>query len=307
MSRSIQVSLPQGKTDSLVGELSSSEGVVGISLHRGAALKPPGDLLMIDATNEGLHEVLTILANQDVGKSGSVLTSEPRSLVSPSSQDQIDQETNEASWPEMAALLRRETNLSGNYLMAMLFAGIVAAAGLWTDTVHIVVGAMVMAPGFEPIIRVPFGALSQERWSWRQGASSTAAGYAAMIIGAAAALLLLTRLDPSAASLGDRQWVQYWSSVKPSSVLIALAAGAAGAAIIAAQRSVLTAGVMIALALVPSASIVGMALASGDLGLAGNGAWRWLVDALCVVAGGGLILLLKRYLQHSGADAPVRQ
>lgn len=307
MSRTIQVSLPQGKTKLLLDELSNSSGVVGISLLRGASLKPSGDLLMINATNEGLKEVLTILAKQDVGRNGSVLTSEPQSLVSPSSQDQIDQETNEASWPEIAALLRRETNLSSNYLIAMFLSGVIAAAGLWTDTVHIVVGAMVIAPGFEPIIRVPFGVLSRERWSWRQGLSSTAAGYAALIFGAAMALLLLSSLGSSEASLEDRHWVQYWSSVKASSVLIALAAGAAGAAIIAAQRSVLSAGVMIALALIPSASIVGMALASGNLGLAGSGASRWLVDALCVVLGGGLVLSLKRCFQHSGADAPIRE
>lgn len=305
MSRTIQVALPEEKTDVLVAELSTSRGVVGISLHRGASLKPPGDLLVIDATNEGMKEVLTLLAKQEVGRNGSVLTSEPQSLVSPSSQGQIDQETNEASWPEMAALLRRETNVSSNYIIAMLLSGVVAAAGLWTDTVHIVVGAMVIAPGFEPIIRVPFGAFSRDNRSWRQGLWSTAAGYAAMIVGAAAAVLLLGLLDPASAGLGDRHWIRYWSSVKPTSVLVALAAGAAGAAIIAAQRSVLSAGVMIALALIPSASIVGMALASGDLELAGSGGLRWLVDALSVILGGGVILLLKRYIQHGGADAPV--
>lgn len=150
MSRSIQVSLPADKTDPLVSELSNSKGIVGISLHRGASLKPPGDLLVIDATNEGMKNILDLLAKQDVGKDVSVLTSEPQSLVSASSQNQIDQETNEASWPEMAALLRRETNVSSNYILAMLLAGVVASAGLWTDTVHIVVGAMVIAPGFEP-------------------------------------------------------------------------------------------------------------------------------------------------------------
>lgn len=52
-----------------------------------------------------------------------MLTSEPRSLVSPQKQSQIDQEGNETSWPEMIALLRRETNVTSNYLMAMFFAG----------------------------------------------------------------------------------------------------------------------------------------------------------------------------------------
>ena len=102
------------------------------------------------------------MARRLTGESGTVLTSEPQRLVSPTSQKQIDEETNEASWPEMAALLRRETNVSSNYLMAMFFSGVVAAAGLWSDMLHIVIGAMVIAPGFEPIIRVPFGHLAQQ-------------------------------------------------------------------------------------------------------------------------------------------------
>ncbi|MFC4173434.1 hypothetical protein ACFOYU_15425 [Microvirga sp. GCM10011540] len=69
-----------------------------------------------------------------------------------------------------------------------------------------------------------------------------------MLLGAAATLLVVMLIDASSTSLGHRHWVQYWSSVNPISILVALAAGATGAAIIAAQRSVLTAGVMIALA-----------------------------------------------------------
>lgn len=296
MSRSIQVSVPSDKTDGIVDELRCADGVVGISLHRGASIKPPGDVLMIQATNEAFKPIQGRLAKV-IGDSGSVLTSEPRSLVSPTSQEQIDEETNEASWPEMAALLRRETNISSNYIMAMFFSGVVAAAGLWSDTLHIVIGAMVIAPGFEPIIRVPFGFLAEERRAWSTGLKSTAVGYLALVLGAAAAALIAMLISSTPeGELGSRYWVQYWSSLNPMSVVIALAASGAGAAIIAAQRSVLTAGVMIALALVPSASIIGMALVSGEPGLAGQAAMRWLVDVGCVVLGGAVVFGAKRML-----------
>lgn len=232
-------------------------------------------------------------------RNSSVVTSEPRSLVSPSHQIRIDEETNEGSWSEIAALFRRETNITSNYLMAMAFAGMVAAAGLWTDTVHIVVGAMVIAPGFEPILRVPFGLLASDSRSSSVGLRSTLIGYAAMMAGAAAAYLLLRVVQPSSAELSAQPWVQYWSSLKPSSIIIVTAASAAGAAIIAAQRSVLTAGVMIALALVPSASIVGMGMAAGDFALAGKALMRWGADAGCVALAGGLVFLLKRRVLHA--------
>ena len=253
MSRMVQVSISSDMTERIVGELHGTDGVVGISLQRGASLKPPGDVITVQATNDAFESLQVLLASF-TGESGTVLTSEPQSLVSPVAQPQIDEQTNEASWPEMAALLRRETNVSSNYIMAMFFSGIVASGGLWSDTLHIVIGAMVIAPGFEPIIRVPFGILARERRSWTTGLKSTALGYLALVLGAATAALIamLIGVTPDG-DLNSRHWVRYWSSIEPMSIVVALAASGAGAAIIAAQRSVLTAGVMIALALVPSA------------------------------------------------------
>lgn len=302
MSRTIEISLPPERTDELAAELTTADGVTGLSLQRGASLKPPGDILTLHATNEGLEAVQRVIQRHVVGaKISSVMTSEPRSLLSSSGQKQINRETNEASWDEIAALLRRETNVTVNYLLAMLLAGAVAAAGLWSDTVHIVIAAMVIAPGFEPILRAPFGLLGSRGEGVRQGLVATAVGYGVLALGAAISLLILQVIDPSPTALSERQWVGYWSSVQPSSVLIALAAGIAGAAVIAAQRSVLTAGVMIALALIPAIAIAGMAMAVGDLALAGKGLLRWAVDAVCVALGGGGLFVLKRLLQHRGS------
>jgi uncharacterized hydrophobic protein (TIGR00271 family) len=304
MSRSIQVSVPSDKTDRIVEKLRGMRGVVSLSLQKGASLKPRGDVLVVQATNEAFAPIQAWLADY-VGDSGTVMSSEPRSLVSPTSQQQIEQETNEGSWPEMAALLRRETNPSSNYLMAMFFAGLVASAGLWSDQLHIVIAAMVIAPGFEPIIRVPFGVLAQEQRSWRMGLKSTLVGYVALILGAAVAVLVAMVIsDATEGTLGSRQLVQYWSSLSPMSVIIALAAAAAGAAIIAAQRSVLTAGVMIALALIPSASIIGMAVVSGELSLAAQALLRWLVDVACVVAGGTVVFGAKKLVKRRADRSP---
>lgn len=189
----------------------------------------------------------------------------------------------------MATKLRRETNLTVNYLLAMFFAGVIAAVGIWTSTIHLVIGAMVIAPGFEPILRIPFGVLARNGRAWRQGLSATAGGYAAMLIGGALAALVLPFLKDGP-PLRELHWAVYWSSFSATSILVAFCAGAAGAAIIAAHRSVLTAGVMIALALIPTATLTGMALAAGDFALAGRAAVQWLIEATLVAVSGGSIL-----------------
>lgn len=309
MPRSIEVSVPSERSPPLVNELERRDGVVGLSVQTGASKKPQGDVITIHMTNDSVEAVLAIL-RRHLDDRSSVVSSEPRSVTSASSQKQIDSENDEASWPEMATKLRRETNLTANYILAMFFAGVIAAVGIWTSTIHLVVGAMVIAPGFEPFLRVPFGLLAGDRRAWQQGLSATAGGYLAMVIGGALAGFVLPLLK-AAPPLRELHWAAYWSSFNSTSVLVALCAGAAGAAIIAAHRSVLTAGVMIALALIPTATLSGMAIAAGDFVLAGQVAARWLLEAALVTLSGGSIFALKKAMLSNGtetarADAPFR-
>lgn len=231
-------------------------------------------------------------------------TTEPKSLIAPPSQNGIEKESNETIWEEMGFLLRRETNVSANYLSLMALSGGVAAVGLWTNTLHIVIGAMVIAPGFEPLLRISFGVVAAPRALASRGLLSSVTGYLAMGLGAAVTGWLLRIIDSShSMDLETRSWVQYWSQIKPSAVLLSFLASLAGAVVVSAQRSVLSAGVMIALALIPAISIAAMALAFGDISLAGRGLVRWLLDVALVIIAGLLVLGLKQAFVHHGRRA----
>ena len=302
MPRTIEVSLAAPTADRLVAELQKIDGVVSIRRDRGVSVRPPGDVVSACTTDEGITEVQRILDRLELGDDATVSTSEPQSVIAQSYEDQLDDETNEATLEEMAWMLRRETNITNNYVMAMAFAGGVAAAGLWTDTLHIVVGAAVIAPGFEPILRIPFGLIAMRKPRLRRGLLSTAVGYGALFLGALLTTWLFAWSGLGAEAASERQWLQYWSTIKPSGVLIALLASAAGMAIVAAQRSVLSAGVMIAIGLVPGMAICGMGVALGDFALAGGGLLRWSVDAVAVIAAGAAVLGLKRVFYHRRAS-----
>ena len=275
--------------------------MAGLSLQRGASLDPPGDIVTIQASNDGVRAIFKVLERLEVTDGGSISTSEPRSLLSPPHQNGIDTETNETIWDEMASLLRQDTNFSGNFLMLMALAGAVAAAGLWTDTLHIVVGAMLIAPGFEPLLRIPFGMIGGPRELTIKGLAATGGGYVALLIGAALTYLILRWLDPaSSPDLMTRHWARYWSQVTASSVFVALVGGATGAVVITTQRSTLTAGVMIALALVPTMALVGMASVYGDWQVAGHGFILWAANVAAVLVASTATFGLKQIFVHRG-------
>lgn len=299
MPRVIEITVASEKTDLILERLRALEDVAGLSLQRDASLMPPGDIITAAATNDGTRAVLDLVDKMGVLESGSVRTTQPRSLLAPPSQNGIEQESNETIWEEMGFLLRRDTNLSANYLSLMALSGGVAAVGLWTNTLHIVIGAMVIAPGFEPLLRVSFGIVAGPRVLAPRGLLSSVAGYLLMGIGAALTVWLLRMIDPSQPmELETRSWVQYWSKVTPTGTLLSFIAGLAGAVVVCAQRSVLSAGVMIALALIPAISIAAMALVAGDFSLAGRGFARWLLEVTLVIVAGLLVLGLKQIFVH---------
>lgn len=299
MPRVIELSIAPEKADAVLERLQGMEGVVGLARHAAASLSPPGDIVAVQVANDAVRTVLEALAELEVLDGGSIATNEPRSLLSPRHQHTIDRESNETVWDEMAFMLREDTNLAVNYLALMALAGAVAAVGLWTDTLHIVIASMLIAPAFEPLVRMPFGLIVGLRELATGGLVSAVAGYLMLVLGSLLATFILQLVDPrSLQELQGQFWLAYWSTVTATAVFTSVLGAVAGVLVITGQRSVLTTGVMVALALIPSLSIVGVALAVADFTLAGRGFVRWTVDVGLVVAISAGVIWLKQLLLH---------
>lgn len=299
MSRIIEVTVTPAQRGRFVDRIRGCDGIAGIVVHEGASILPPGDVVSVRASNEAVEAVVEAIGRLGIAETGTVTIDEPNTLLAPAQREAIVREGNEASWEEMEALLRRDTNLSINYLVLMTLAGAIAGVGLIQDELHIVVGAMLVAPGFEPLLRIVFGPVSGA-WqaAWR-GVLSASFGYLLLALGAALATLIVLQIGPPVPpDPAHHEWIAFWTSAAWPDVVVALLAGLAGAIIINSQRTVFAAGVMVALALVPSMAIAGMGLAVGDLGLARDGFVRWAIDAACVLATGSAVMLAKRVFMH---------
>ena len=301
MARTVQVTTAPDRTTAVVEAARETEGVVGVRLERGGSLVPPGDVVTVDATNRAAHALLDRLAAEGlVGADGTAAsTAEPYSLVAPGAQGLVDGDTNDATWEEMASAIRASTNMRANEVLLMAASGVLAAVGLATDAVELVIAAMVIAPEFQPLVQAALGAVSRSRASVRAGVGHVVVGWVALA-GAAAATafaLELSGQDPlggGGAYLPAGSLAAYFTTVSTTTLATDAAAATAGAVLIASRRTTLTAGVSIALPLVPLTALVGVAAVAGEGDTAALALTRWAADAAIVVTAAAAVFGWKR-------------
>lgn len=297
MPRIIQIAVPANHSDDVISLAEKHEGLIGLSLQKGASLKPPGDIVTLQITNRSLHDFMRLVSENGFGQNpgSSIITNEVSSIISAPSNDEIVKDSAEATWEEMEIMIAKEGNMTLNAMLIMLLAGVMAGVGIVNSTLHLVIAAMVIAPGFEPLVRISLSLASRSR-TWRRGFVDTGKAYAALFVGGLLGVLAMQWSGVSAGSsyLERGALVTYWSTINAASLLISAIGGTAGAILVATNRSVLTAGVMIALALVPTPVIVALGLIEGDYELVANGGLRWLVEVMVVLVMSGAVFLWKQ-------------
>jgi hypothetical protein len=80
--------------------------------------------------------------------------------------------------------------------------------------------------------------------------------------------------------------------------VVAAAGGIGGGLLIVVNRRVLTTGIVIALAFVPSLTLAVLELSLGQPELAARGILRWSVDIVLVVVGCSAVFLAKRHVDR---------
>ena len=304
MPRIVQLSVPQEVTTKLVEELQKMNGLIGLRVQKGISLKPKGDVISMEITNRKFSNLMELLSMQKLVDDVhvSVSTSEPNSIISKSSQSQITTDVSEAIWEEMQATINKQSGMTVNMLLTMFLVGVIAVVGIITNALHIVVAAMVLAPAFEPITRISLGLVSTSV-DWKNGLADTVKGYLLLLAGALFGALILYLLGKDLSS-GDTTYLprgvllQYWTSITVTSLVVDIAAAMIGALLIVTHRSVLTAGVMIALALVPATAIAGIGIVATNWDMVAQALLRLLVEISIVATCTAIIFLWKKNSIH---------
>lgn len=171
---------------------------------------------------------------------------------------------------EVYASIADGAKLHRHYLSLVILAAIVAAIGLSHDNTAAVIGAMVVAPLLGPNMAIALGMVLGDLPLVRRALVAAAAGFA-LTLGFAMLLGLVLGVDPTTPELASRTQVGVWDLV------LALAAGCAGALAFTTGAPTYLTGVMVAVALLPPTVASGMLISAGE--------WRGALSALLLAGG----------------------
>lgn len=206
----------------------------------------------------------------------------PRPPASPAREARVDARSAAAvSREEVYASIADTARLTRAYAALVVLASVVAGIGLARDNTAAVIGAMVVAPLLGPNMALALGMVLGDRSLMRRALTTNAAGLA-LAFASAATLGLALDADPSTPELASRTRVAVWD------LLLALAAGCAGALSYTTGAPTYLTGVMVAVALLPPAVASGILLAEAQL--------RGALAALLLAAGNVTALTLSAML-----------
>lgn len=185
--------------------------------------------------------------------------------------------------------LLEESNLDINYLVLILGSCVIATLGLLSNSVAVIIGAMIVAPLMLPIRGLAFGALEGHVVLVRKGLSAIAVGtFLAIVL--AVLLGSLIRLPEFGSEVIARS--------KPTllDLGIAVAAGGiSGFAKVQPKVSATLAGTAIAVALMPPICVVGLALSQGNWSLSLGATLLYLTNLLGITLSCMLTFLIAGY------------
>lgn len=294
----LRVTCPAEVTGAVLDSLRDDPGAVHLTVLRGAAVDPAGDLIEADVAREAADGVLAALCALGVDHTGGV-SLEPLDTVLSDASDAAERAApgdpdDAVVWDELIARTGGDSRLTFTFLAFLTLACLLAVVGVVTNSPVTVVGAMVVGPEFAPLAAIAVGVVLRRGDLVRRAALALGVGFPlAMLIAAAGAVLgeWAGLIGPRVLQTTDQ--VDFIYKVGAFSFIVALIAGAAGMLSLTSAKSAALVGVFISVTTVPAAGFAVVAATAGEWGKAGSSTLQLLVNLVGIVFAGVLVLVLR--------------
>ncbi|MEV0249657.1 DUF389 domain-containing protein [Nocardia sp. NPDC050712] len=151
----IRVNAPAAMTDAVIEVFEADDAVTGLSVLRGASIKPPGDLILADVAREAANDVISRLRDLGVHRDGTIEVDDVRTWLSRSGFDAEVRTPGSSAdavvWADVTQRSYEETELNWTYLSFMTLATVIASIAIIQDSQILMIGAMVLGPEFGAI------------------------------------------------------------------------------------------------------------------------------------------------------------
>jgi uncharacterized hydrophobic protein (TIGR00271 family) len=275
--------------------LASAHNVVHLP---GASHDPDGDLVLADVAREDTSVVIERLRELGLEERGSIVTIEIAASVSDraraAERAAAGSPADAVVWEQVEARTSESAALSGSYLVFMVLATMIAAAGIVTDSIILIIGAMVVGPEFGPLAGICVALVQRRPALARRSLVALVGGFALAIALTYAAVVALRALEVLPDSIGTHAETLFVSDPNRYSVIVALLAGIAGMISLTTAKSAALVGVLISVTTIPAAGNVSVAAAYGDWAECAGALGQLGLNLVVIVCAGLATLAVQR-------------
>jgi uncharacterized hydrophobic protein (TIGR00271 family) len=277
--------------------LREADGVAHVARLPGAALAPPGDVILCDVVREAANSVIEWLQDEEVHHHGAICVEGVDAVVSDAAAAAEAQAAGLAAdalvWEEIEARARDDAQLSVSFVLFMGLAAVIAGIGILLDSPILIVAAMVVGPEYGPLSALCVAAARRRGRPALRAAGTLAAGFGAAAIAAllATAALRAAGLAPDNYEISERQLTAFISRPDALAVVVAVVAGIVGMLSVTEARSGSLIGVLVSVTTIPAVANVGVATAYGQATEVRGAALQLAVNIAGLV-GAGIVTLV---------------
>ena len=191
-----------------------------------------------------------------------------------------------ATREELFSNISNGSQLDRNFVLLAVLSTIVASIGIVENNMAVVIGAMVIAPLLGPNLGLALGSVLGDKELIKTAVITNGMGLVITIVTSVLiAIVWSPNLDSS--ELLSRTQVQY------SSIILALASGIAAVVSLTSRLPNTLVGVMVAVALVPPATVFGMMIGIQNWGLANSAGLLLMINIAAVNLSAQLVFIVR--------------
>lgn len=288
----IRVVSPDDVTALVVERLSAHTGVVNLVTLPQASAAVRADAVQFDVTSDSANSVLRELRELGLGQHSPIIieTIDAAITDAPPTPAWRPSHLGEHApvWAFIEARIAGEASYSPSFFALLIFAGLIGACGILTDSSILIVGAMVVGPEYSAIIAAALGIERGDRSSVRRGLLALLVGFVAAIAVTLLFALCIRGLGyaPGPYRRGLRPISDLINSPDLFSVVLAVVAGLVGVVSLTLSRAGALIGVFISVTTIPAAADIAVSVAFGRWREASGSAIQLLLNVgLLIVVG----------------------
>jgi uncharacterized hydrophobic protein (TIGR00271 family) len=266
----LRIVVPSHQAEHALDLLEATPSVINLIYLERAAHRPVGDVILCDVAREDASVVMSDLRELEIERDGSIAMEDIDSMSSDAAtraeKAAEGYPSDAVVWEEVESRTSENVELSASFLAFMALAMLIAAVGILTDQVVLIIGAMVVGPDFGPIAALSVAAVQRRSDLARRSLIALVVGFP---VGIATAFVFTLALDaagqiPSGFTTEGHPFTKFISDPDFYSFLVAFFAGTVGALALTSAKSGALVGVLISVATIPAAANIAVAAALGE-------------------------------------------